>query len=254
MTRTRMGRRHAKSPDAGTCARKDTAAVDLHASKTPFPGKSVPACGRGDDGRRGPYSHVATIARMKTELSAKPVIAAIHPRSTSLMACRSTRPATHPARYCFSHLVPFDHSIDGPKTTPSMFHGPPTLSVVSLVSCAVARSPLSLAISSVRSRCVTVNVAPERHGSGCGSQRYLPPSSGAAFAAPIEIRPAASTTTLEVVKNRMAVLPCEFKESDGPDCRRADRSDTARAAACAANAQDPVSVPAPADRAAAAPP
>src|SRR5690348_13407093 len=110
--------------------------------------------------------------------------------------------------YCFSHLVPFDHSIDAPWTTPSMFQGPPTLSVVSLVSCALACSPLSLASSAVRPCWVSVNVAPERHGSGCGSQRYLPLSSGAAFAAPIEIRPAASTTTLEVGNIRMAVLPC----------------------------------------------
>src|ERR687888_268787 len=94
-----------------------------------------------------------------------------------------------------------------------MFHGPPTLSVVSLVSCAMARSPLSLAISSVRSCWVTVNVAPERHGSGCGSQRYLPLSSGAALAAPIEIRPAASTTMPAVGKTCMAFLPLRDRAS-----------------------------------------
>src|SRR6516165_10095953 len=72
---------------------------------------------------------------------------------------------------CLRHLVPLDHSMAPPWTTPSMFQVGPALSVVGLVTLACTCSPLSLLSSAVLPDWVIVNVCPRTHGEGSGSQR-----------------------------------------------------------------------------------
>jgi hypothetical protein len=63
--------------------------------------------------------------------------------------------------YCFRQSVPLDHWIRlSGRMTPSMFHGPPTLMEILLVSVPRASSPLSLFKSRLVPDCVIVKVRP----------------------------------------------------------------------------------------------
>src|SRR5258707_1123766 len=98
-----------------------------------------------------------------------------------LLAIKSTIAAlVHILRHC----VPFDHSIRSSAViTPSEFQGGRPLNEIRLVSLALPTRSLSLLNSIWSPLCVTVNIWPDRQGSGCGSHRYLPERFGSASSA-----------------------------------------------------------------------
>jgi hypothetical protein len=87
--------------------------------------------------------------------------------------------------HIFRHRVLFDHSMRfSAVITPNEFQGGRPLNEIRLVSLALPTKPLSLLNSIWSPLCVTVNICPDRQGSGCGSHRYRPDRFGSASSAP----------------------------------------------------------------------
>jgi hypothetical protein len=64
--------------------------------------------------------------------------------------------------------------------SPKEFQGGRPLNEIRLVSLALPTKPSSLLNSIWSPLCATVNVCPDRQGSGCGSHRYVPDRFGSA--------------------------------------------------------------------------